>query len=143
MYHRAGIAALHIEDQVASKRCGHLDSKQLVETNDFLARIAAATAARDCLPGDAKDKIMIIARTDALAVKGMDDALDRIKKAKGMGADMGFVEGLTSDEQATLAAQTLSTDGWPLLLNHVTGGKSPVSAIWPNNDEKGQQGNHC
>jgi 2-methylisocitrate lyase-like PEP mutase family enzyme len=128
-YHRAGIAALHIEDQVASKRCGHLDSKQLVETNGFLARIAAATAARDQLPGDPKDKIMIIARTDALAVNGMEDALDRMRRAKEMGADMGFVEGLTSDEQATLAARSLSFDGWPLLLNHVTGGKSPVSAM--------------
>jgi 2-methylisocitrate lyase-like PEP mutase family enzyme len=128
-YHRTGIAALHIEDQVSAKRCGHLDSKQLVDTTDFLARIAAATQARDRLPGESCDKILIIARTDALAVSGMQDALDRMKKAKEMGADIGFVEGMTNDQEAMLAVQTLSFDGWPLLLNHVTGGKSPVSVI--------------
>lgn len=70
---------------------------------------------------------MIIARTDALAVNGMQDALDRMQKAKEMGADLGFVEGLTSDQEAEIAIKELSSDGWPLLLNHVTGGKSPVS----------------
>lgn len=129
-YHRAGIAALHIEDQVPSKRCGHLDSKQLVNTNDFLARISAATTARDRLAGDKGDKLLIIARTDAVAVNGMDDALDRMQRAKAMGADIGFVEGLKSNEQVQSAIQQLSSDGWPLLANCVTGGVSPVGIVF-------------
>jgi methylisocitrate lyase len=57
----------------------------------------------------------------------MDDALDRMQKAREMGANMGFVEGLTNEQEARLVVKTLSHDGWPLLLNHVTGGKTPVS----------------
>ena len=89
-YHRAGIAALHIEDQVASKRCGHLDSKQLVETNGFLARIAAATAARDQLPGDPKDKIMIIARTDCTGREWNGRRFGSNEKGKGNGRGHGL-----------------------------------------------------
>ena len=124
------MAALHIEDQVSAKRCGHLGSKQLVSSNDFLARISAATTARDALAGEREDKIIVIARTDAVAVNGLEDSLSRMEQAKAMGADLGFVEGITSDEDAQRTIERLSGDGWPLLLNCVTGGRSPVSCTW-------------
>lgn len=98
-----------------------------MSTNDFLARISAATSSRDRLRGDAKDKIMIIARTDAVAVNGLEDAISRMIKAKEMGADMGFVQGLKNDQDVHTVISRLSSDGWPILANLVTGGVSPVS----------------
>ncbi|EPQ27188.1 uncharacterized protein PFL1_05111 [Pseudozyma flocculosa PF-1] len=123
-YHRAGIAALHIEDQVASKRCGHLDSKQLVSKQDFIARIKAAKYAQDQLACAPADRILLIARTDALGVLGLDDALDRLRAARDAGAEMGFLEGIQTDQQARTAIEALGD--WPLLANCVTGGKSPL-----------------
>ncbi len=102
-YNRAGIAALHIEDQVQSKRCGHLDSKQIVSRADFLARITAAVHARNSLPCPANDRILLIARTDALAVEGIDEAIERLTLAHAAGADIGFLEGMTSDEEVRQA----------------------------------------
>lgn len=115
-YHRAGIAALHIEDQVQSKRCGHLDSKQIVSPSEFLSRITAAVHARDTLPCPPQDRILIIARTDAL---------HRLQLAHAAGADIGFLEGLRSNEQVAEAMKKLP-QGWPMLANCVTGGKSPL-----------------
>ncbi|SOV06477.1 related to carboxyphosphonoenolpyruvate phosphonomutase [Ustilago sp. UG-2017a] len=121
-YHRAGIAALHIEDQVTSKRCGHLNSKQLVDTDTFISRITAAANASNSLPCPKEDRILIIARTDALADLGLEEAIERLKKARDAGAEMGFLEGLRSDQEARTAIQALAP--WPLLANCVTGGKS-------------------
>lgn len=124
-YHRAGIAALHIEDQVQSKRCGHLDSKQIVSREEFLSRIKAAVHARDSLPCPANDRILIIARTDALAVVDLTEAIARLDLARQAGADIGFLEGLRSSTEVHTAKQGLPAD-WPLLANCVTGGKSPL-----------------
>ncbi|TKY85080.1 hypothetical protein EX895_006160 [Sporisorium graminicola] len=124
-YHRAGIAALHIEDQVQSKRCGHLDSKQIVSRAEFLSRITAAVHARDTLPCPATDRILIIARTDALAVVSLDEAIARLRLAHAAGADMGFLEGMRSDTEVRTAMAAMP-DGWPMLANCVTGGKSPL-----------------
>ncbi|GAC72664.1 hypothetical protein PANT_7d00216 [Moesziomyces antarcticus T-34] len=126
-YHRAGIAALHIEDQVQSKRCGHLDSKQIVSAQDFISRIRAAVHARDSLPCAPEDRILIIARTDALAVEGFDEAMDRLSLARDAGADIGFLEGMNSSLQASTAIRKLP--GWPLMANCVTGGKSPLWTV--------------
>lgn len=123
-YHRAGIAAMHIEDQVTNKRCGHLNSKQLVDIETFIARITAAINARNSLPCKEQDRILIIARTDALADFGMQEALTRLEKAREVGADMGFLEGLRSDKEAQFAIKELYP--WPMLANCVTGGKSPL-----------------
>ncbi|KAG5333110.1 hypothetical protein C0989_006286 [Termitomyces sp. Mn162] len=83
-YARAGIAGLHIEDQVQSKRCGHLLGKQIAPVSEFIARIRAAVAARARLPGC---DIVLIARTDAAQGFGMDEALKRLKLAIKAGAD--------------------------------------------------------
>ncbi|SNX82497.1 related to carboxyphosphonoenolpyruvate phosphonomutase [Melanopsichium pennsylvanicum] len=128
-YHRSGIAALHIEDQVQSKRCGHLDSKQIVSRADFITRITAAVHARDALPCKTQDRILIIARTDALAVVNLEEAIERLRLAKEAGADMGFLEGMTSNDQVSTTMSALS--GFPMLANCVTGGKSP---LWTAND---------
>ncbi|CBQ70516.1 related to carboxyphosphonoenolpyruvate phosphonomutase [Sporisorium reilianum SRZ2] len=124
-YHRAGIAALHIEDQVQSKRCGHLDSKQLVSRAEFLTRITAAVHARDSLACPTHDRILLIARTDALAVHGLDEAIARLRLAHAAGADMGFLEGMRSNDDVRTALSALPRD-WPMLANCVTGGKSPL-----------------
>src|SRR5262245_49634896 len=85
-YEQRGVAAIHIEDQVSPKRCGHLDDKEIVPRDDFVAKIRAAVAAKHTAD------FMIIARTDARAVAGLDEAVERANAAMAAGADMAFVE---------------------------------------------------
>lgn len=118
-YMRAGVAALHLEDQVITKRCGHLMNKKLVSDEEFLSRIRAAVLARSQAPGD----IVIIARTDALQSLGYEAARDRLKRAVDLGADVGFLEGVASSEQAKSICQDLFPT--PVLFNNVAGGVSP------------------
>jgi 2-methylisocitrate lyase-like PEP mutase family enzyme len=114
-YQQRGVAAIHIEDQVSPKKCGHLDDKEIVPRDDYVAKIRAAVAAKH---GD----FLIIARTDARAVAGMDEAVARANAALAAGADMAFVEApQTMDE---LAAVPKLVRG-PCLLNVVRGGKTP------------------
>ncbi|WP_317925090.1 isocitrate lyase/PEP mutase family protein [Cupriavidus sp. TA19] len=115
-YERAGVAGLHIEDQVAPKRCGHLDGKEIVSRKDFEAKIRAAVAART------DPDFVIIARTDARAVVGLDEAISRANAALRAGADMAFVEAAQSMEE--LAEIPRRVKG-PCLLNIVRGGKTP------------------
>lgn len=115
-YERRGVAAIHIEDQVSPKKCGHLDDKEIVLREDYLAKIRAAVAAKR----DAD--FMIIARTDARAVAGLDEALARANAALQVGADMAFVE--APQTMAELEAVPKRVAG-PCLLNVVRGGKTP------------------
>ncbi|KIW00366.1 uncharacterized protein PV09_08078 [Verruconis gallopava] len=124
-YIRGGVAGLHLEDQVLSKRCGHLLGKEIVDEDVFLARIRAAVMARDEMKatmGEAGD-IVIIARTDALQSNGFDDALHRLQQAVKCGADVAFLEGLTSVEQCRAVCERLAPT--PVLLNMVSGGVTP------------------
>jgi 2-methylisocitrate lyase-like PEP mutase family enzyme len=115
-YERRGVAAIHIEDQVSPKKCGHLDDKEIVPRDDFIAKIRAAVAARR--DGD----FIIIARTDARAVAGLDEALARANASLAAGADMAFVEApQTMDELAAVPKRVAG----PCLLNVVRGGKTP------------------
>lgn len=114
---RAGAAAMHIEDQVAMKRCGHRPGKQLVATEEMVARIRAAVEARM----DASFAIM--ARTDAVAVEGFDAALARAQAYKAAGADMLFPEALTALEQYSRFKQQI---GLPILANITEFGKTPL-----------------
>jgi len=115
-FERAGVAGIHIEDQVSPKRCGHLDDKEIVPREDWLAKIrAAAFARRD-------PDFLVIARTDARAVAGMDEAIARANAALVAGADMVFVEApQTMDEVAAVPRLVRG----PCLLNVVRGGKTP------------------
>ncbi|KAK1218592.1 hypothetical protein PQX77_018708 [Marasmius sp. AFHP31] len=113
-YARVGLAGLHLEDQVQTKRCGHLFGKQLVSREEFATRIRAAVLARDGIPGGSD--IVIIARTDAAQGEGgMEEALVRLKLASDAGADVLFLEGIASKEDLELT----------VLLNVVTGGFTP------------------
>jgi len=118
-YIQAGVAAFHLEDQVVNKRCGHLKNKEIVEEEVYLSRIRAAVNARAQSSGD----IVIISRTDALQGHGYDAALTRLKKAIEIGADVAFLEGITSREEAKRVCEELAPT--PVLLNMVDGGLTP------------------
>jgi 2-methylisocitrate lyase-like PEP mutase family enzyme len=115
-FERAGVAAIHIEDQVFPKRCGHLDNKEVVSREDFVAKIRAAAAARR-----SRD-FTIIARTDARAVVGFDEAIARGRLALANGADVVFVEAPQTLEELAQVPQRIQG---PCLLNVVRGGKTP------------------
>lgn len=119
MYARAGVAGLHIEDQVQTKRCGHLKGKELVSEQEFVMRIKAMAIARKNIGSD----IVIIARSDALQSFGVENAIKRCKSAIDAGADVAFVEGITNKEEATLVVEALSPT--PVLINLVTNGVTP------------------
>lgn len=116
-FERAGVAAVHIEDQVAPKRCGHLDGKEVIGRDAFVGKIAAAvTARRD-------PDFMIIARTDARAVADLNEAIERANLALDAGADIAFVEAVqTLEEMAAVPARVRGM----CLLNVVPGGKTPT-----------------
>ena len=116
-YERAGVAGIHIEDQGFPKKCGHLDDKQIIPREDWLAKIRAAAASRH------DRDFLIIARTDARAVAGFDEAVARANAALAAGAEMAFVEAPQTLEE--VAAVPCQVNG-PCLLNVVFGGKTPA-----------------
>jgi methylisocitrate lyase len=119
-YHLAGVAGFHIEDQVMQKRCGHLQGKEVVGIDTYIQRIKACKAAAKRLRSD----IVIIARTDALQSRGYDECIERLRRARDEGADMGILEGISSKEQARQAVKDLAP--WPLCMNSVENGVSPL-----------------
>ncbi|RVT91776.1 isocitrate lyase/PEP mutase family protein [Rhodovarius crocodyli] len=119
-YERAGIAGLHLEDQGFPKKCGHLDDKEIIPREEYVAKIRAAVAARR------DPDFLIIARTDAGAVMGMEEAIARANLALEAGADMAFVEAARSMEE--VAAIPRQVRG-PCLLNMVRGGKTPDMSL--------------
>ena len=120
-YEAAGAAAIHIEDQVAPKKCGHRDGKLVIPAEEMAAKIRAATEAR----GD--PDFVIIARTDARAVEGFEQALARARRYLRAGADVLFIEALTSEAEAAEAARAFP--GVPLLFNWAEGGKTPPVSL--------------
>ncbi len=116
-YERRGVAGMHIEDQVFPKKCGHLDDKEIIPREDFIAKIRAAVAAK-------QDKdFLIIARTDSRAMAGLEEAVARCNEALAAGADMVFLEAPQTLEE--VAAVPKRVHG-PCLLNVVWGGKTPL-----------------
>ena len=116
-YESAGVAALHIEDQVAPKRCGHLSGHQVVPRGEFAGKIRAAVEART------DPDFLIIARTDAISAVGLDEALRRGEAAAKAGADLLFIEAPRDEEQVERIAAAFAT---PLLYNYAPGGRSPL-----------------
>jgi 2-methylisocitrate lyase-like PEP mutase family enzyme len=114
----AGVAAIQLEDQVAPKRCGHLAGKECIPAEEFAQKIRAAAAERS------NPDTMIVARTDARAVFGLNEALDRGKRYLDAGADILFIEAPQSLDEIELIAKTFA-DQAPLLSNQVIGGKTP------------------
>jgi 2-methylisocitrate lyase-like PEP mutase family enzyme len=115
-YARAGVAALHIEDQTFPKRCGHLAGKQITDRDAWLRKIRAAVESRP------DPDLLVIARTDARAVAGLDEAVERARAALTVGADVAFVE--APETVAEIAAIPAAVGG-PCLFNVVPGGRSP------------------
>jgi methylisocitrate lyase len=117
---RSGAAGCHIEDQVASKRCGHRPGKRLVQTEEMLDRLKAALDARS------DEHFAIVARTDAYALEGREAALERATRYAEIGADIIFAEALTSP----LEFREFSTSiGKPLLANITEFGRTPLMTI--------------
>ena len=119
-YERAGVAAIHMEDQGFPKKCGHLDDKVIIPLEEFLAKIRAAAAART------DPDFKIIARTDSNAGMGFDEAVRRCNAALAAGADIAFLEAPKTD--AELAAVTKRING-PCLFNLVLRGKTPPVTV--------------
>jgi 2-methylisocitrate lyase-like PEP mutase family enzyme len=117
-YAQAGLAGVMIEDQLAPKRCGHTEGKQVVERDEALQRLKAAVDARD----EGAD-VVIVARTDARATHGLEEALARARAFADLGADVVFVEALHSRDEMRAACKT---SGKPMLANMLEGGKTPI-----------------
>jgi carboxyvinyl-carboxyphosphonate phosphorylmutase len=116
-YENAGVAALHLEDQLAPKKCGHMEGKQLIPAAEMAEKIRAAVAAKS------SPDFVIIARTDARAVEGLEPAIDRARRYREAGADLLFVEAPESERDIARVAAALGDV--PLLFNWAEGGKTP------------------
>lgn len=119
VFERMGANAIQIEDQTSPKRCGHLDGKAVIGTAEMTGKLKAALDARQ------SDRTLIIARTDALAVEGLEPALERAAAYAEAGADMLFIDALRSAEEMRAAVTRLSGLA-PLMANMVEGGKTPA-----------------
>ena len=118
-FERAGAAAIQIEDQSFPKRCGHLDGKVLIKTDEMVGKVKAAVDSRRA------SGTLIIARTDARAVEGLQEAIDRAHAYKEAGADILFIEAPRSVDEMKLIRKSFHLN-IPLLANMVEGGKTPV-----------------
>jgi len=116
-YQKRGVAGLHIEDQGFPKKCGHLEDKTIIPLGDYLAKIRAAAAAKT------DPDFLLIARTDARAVTGFEDAVVRMNAALEAGADMAFLEAPQTSAEIEATPQLIKG---PCLLNVVSGGKTPI-----------------
>jgi 2-methylisocitrate lyase-like PEP mutase family enzyme len=136
LFEDAGARAIQLEDQTFPKRCGHLGGARLIPAEEMAGKVRAAVEARR------DDGFVVIARTDARGVSGLDDAIRRAARYREAGADVLFVEAPRSREELLEIARALP--GVPLVLNQVEGGKTPLVAaaeaeamgyriaIWPN-----------
>jgi 2-methylisocitrate lyase-like PEP mutase family enzyme len=126
---RMGASGIQLEDQTSPKRCGHLAGKSMVSTAEMVGKLKAALDAR------ADDDTLIVARTDAIAIDGIDAAMDRAHAYIEAGADVLFVEALRDREQMARVGDELG-NRVPLLANMVEGGKTPLTPA----DELGELG---
>jgi methylisocitrate lyase len=117
---RAGVAAIHLEDQTDAKRCGHREGKRVVSAEAMLDRLKAAVDARS------ERDFVVMARTDAAAVEGLDAAIDRAGRYVEAGADMIFAEALTDTDQFRRFAQAVPV---PVLANMTEFGRSPLLSV--------------
>lgn len=121
-YEQAGVAGLHLEDQVAPKKCGHMSGKAVIGRDEMVGKIRAAVAARR------DPDLVLIARTDAAAVLGIDEAISRARAYADAGADVLFVEAPTSEDGIAHVAQELRGVA-PLVFNWAEGGRTPPLSL--------------
>ena len=119
-FEHSGLAGIHLEDQVAPKRCGHLDGKQVITPDEMAKKIRAATRARS------NSDFFLIARTDSRSIHGINDAIDRANRYLDAGADAIFPESLQSADEFTEFAQRVKA---PLLANMTEFGKTPLISV--------------
>ncbi|MPZ95037.1 MAG: carboxyvinyl-carboxyphosphonate phosphorylmutase [Propionibacteriales bacterium] len=122
-FESAGVAGLFIEDQVSPKRCGHFAGKQIVAAGEMVQKIRAAVDAR------VDEDLLLIARTDARAVDGPDEAIRRARLYVEAGAEMLFVEAPHSTDELAQIGRELRPLGVPLMVNLVEGGKTPLVPV--------------
>jgi len=120
-FEAAGVAGIHIEDQVAPKKCGHMDGKLVIPAQEMAAKVRAAVEARS------QPEFVIIARTDARAVEGLERALERGRLYREAGADVLFIEAVVTEQEAQEAARAFPDV--PLLFNWAEGGKTPPISL--------------
>ena len=121
-YEQAGVAGIHIEDQVMPKKCGHMSGKAVIPADEMVGKLRAAVAAR-------RDPVfLLIARTDAAAVEGLGAALDRARAYADAGADVLFVEAPTSEDDIARVASELRGVA-PLVFNWAEGGRTPAMPL--------------
>jgi len=116
-YEKSGVAAFHIEDQVAPKKCGHYEGKEVITTSEMVGKIRAAVDTRQ------DPDLVIIARSDARAVEGLQAAIERVNAYLEAGADVGFVEAPQNVEELRIVGRQVEG---PALVNVFEGGKTPM-----------------
>lgn len=121
-YEQAGVAGIHLEDQVMPKKCGHLSGKSVIAKEEMVGKVRAAASARS------DEDFLLIARTDAAAASGLDDAIDRAEAYAEAGADVLFVEAPTDEAGVARIAGELR-DVAPLVFNWAEGGRTPALAL--------------
>ena len=120
-YEKTGVAAFHLEDQLAPKKCGHYEGKEVISLGEMVGKIKAAVDTRR------DPDLVIIARTDARAIEGLDAAIDRVNAYLEAGADVGFVEAPQDVDELNIIGRRVAG---PALVNVFEGGKTPmVSAV--------------
>jgi carboxyvinyl-carboxyphosphonate phosphorylmutase len=122
LYEQAGVAGIQLEDQVMPKKCGHMSGKLLIGADEMAGKLRAAVEARR------DPDLLIIARTDAVAVTGVDDAIARARSFADAGADLLFVEAPTSEGDIARVAEELR-DVAPLVFNWAEGGRTPPLSL--------------
>ncbi len=116
-YEKTGVAAFHLEDQVAPKKCGHYEGKEVISLDEMAGKIKAAVDTRR------DPDLVVIARTDARAIEGLDAAIDRVNAYLEAGADVGFVEAPQDVDELKIIARRVAG---PALVNVFEGGKTPM-----------------
>src|SRR5205807_8920735 len=116
-YEKAGVAAFHLKDQVSPKKCGHYDGKEVISKGEMIGKIKAAVDTRQ------DPDLVIIARSDARAVEGLQAAIDRVNAYLEAGADVGFVEAPQNVEELRIVGRQVAG---PALVNVFEGGKTPM-----------------
>jgi 2-methylisocitrate lyase-like PEP mutase family enzyme len=122
-FENAGVAALFMEDQISPKRCGHFAGKQIIPAEDMVQKIRAAVDART------DPELVLIARTDARATDGIEEAVRRGRLYAEAGVDMIFVEAPHTEEELEFVGAELGPLGVPLMVNLVEGGKTPLVSV--------------
>ena len=118
-YIRSGASGLILEDQVWPKKCGHMKGKAVIPLDEMESKIKAASQSRK----EEKSDLVIVGRTDSLAIEGVDQAIDRVKRYHKAGADVLFIEAPDKIDELELIAKQVKL---PLLLNQLEGGRTPL-----------------